>query len=241
MRKLLLAGIAAVGIAISAPAYAIDVECINCSQWAEQLLSDAKQAASYATQLQQKVIQGEQLANQIQNTVSLPLQIYSQVQNDINQVRNLANAASILTGNSGTIMSRLSNASYYANSAASLPADIGNQFTMWNQTIANANNSLGRTVATQQQQMMQYAAMQDRIQLQSQTADGALKAIQAGNQFAALQATQMNQLQTTLTAAAQAQAARDLVAHDQQAGQQQAMLNFFKENQTFNTTGGVQY
>src|SRR5664279_5003498 len=131
----------------------IPVTCLNCSTWSDQLVANAKQAAQYATQLQEQATQKLQFVNQIQNTVALPMMAWSQVQADIGQVRGLVNAASVLTGNSGTIMSRLASAQGYATTAAMTPAQISAQFQQWNQTIANASNSLGRTVGLQQAQM----------------------------------------------------------------------------------------
>jgi P-type conjugative transfer protein TrbJ len=210
----------------SPPAQAVIVECANCSQWSEQLVSDAKQAAQYATQLEQKAVQLQQYANQIQNTVALPMALWSQVQSDISTVRNLTNAASLLTGNSGSIISRLQSAQGYANQATFLPANIGNQFASWQQTLGQASNSLGRTLGVQQGQEQNYTALQAAINLHSQTAQGQMQAIQAGNELASLAATQMNQMQTTLTSMAQEQATRDIVAADRQAMQDAQFQQF---------------
>jgi hypothetical protein len=57
---------------------------------------------------------------------------------------------------------------------------------------------------------------------------------------AGLVSTQMNQLQTTMTVAAQRQAARDDVLDDRDAAQNAAKLNFLKAQQ-LPTTGGVRY
>ena len=147
-RRLLLIS-AALLVTRSGRSDAIIVECANCSSLVEQLISDAKQAAQYATQLQQKATQLQQYANMVQNTVALPQMIWSQAQADIGTVRGLVNAASVLTGNSGTIMSRLSSAQGYATTAAMTPQQITNQFNQWQQTISNASNSFGRTVGLQ--------------------------------------------------------------------------------------------
>jgi P-type conjugative transfer protein TrbJ len=219
MKRFFLASIAAVPLLLIQPerSDAVIVECANCSQFAEQLISDAKQAAQYTLQLQQKATQLQQYANQIQNTVALPMSVWASVQSDIIQVRSLANAASLLTGNSGSILTRLQSAQGYVNQASFLPQNIGSQFTMWQQTIGNANNSFARTMGVQQGQEQNYAALQAAINLHSQTATGQMQAIQAGNELASLTSTQLNQIQTTLTAAAQEQATRDVVAADRQA------------------------
>lgn len=228
MRRLLLTGIAALPFVLARPqpASALIVECANCADLVDQATEIAKQIQQYATQVLQYQNELSQYANMVQNTVALPTQLFSQVQGDIMQVRNLANAASLLTGNAGSIMSRLQSAQGYASQASFLPQNIGSQFTMWQQTIGNANNAFARTLGVQQGQEQNNAALQAAIQGHSQSATGQMQAIQAGNELAALTSTQLNQIQTTLTAAYSAQQTRDIVTADQQAAQNQALLNF---------------
>jgi P-type conjugative transfer protein TrbJ len=242
MRHLLWTGLAVVPLLLiqPPPADALIVECANCSSITEQLLSDARQAQQYVTQLQQYQTQLQQYANMVQNTVALPMSLWSQVQNDIMQVRSLTNAASLLTGSSGSILSRLQNAQGYANQASFLPQNIGSQFTMWQQTLGNASNSLGRTLGVQQGQEQNYTALQAAINQHSQTATGQMQAIQAGNELASLTSTQLNQIQTTVTAAAQEQATRDIVAADRQA-MQDAQWEQFVAAPPLATTGYPAY
>jgi P-type conjugative transfer protein TrbJ len=239
MKRILLASAAIVfsGVSLTAePARALVVECANCSSIEEQLVSDAKQAQQYLTQVSQLETQLRQYANQIQNSVALPQSIWSNVTGDINQVRSLANAASLLTGNSGSILTRLQSAQGYADQAAFLPQNIGSQFTMWQQTLANAGTSLGRTLGVQQGQESSYTALQTAIEAHSQTAAGQMQAIQAGNENLGLINTQLQQVQTTLVAVAQEVATRDAVAADRQAAQDAATLKFSRY-QPVPTTG----
>jgi P-type conjugative transfer protein TrbJ len=164
------------------------------------------------------------------------MSIWSQVQNDINQVRNLANAASLLTGNSGLILSRLQQG--YASQV--LPQNAGQEFAMWSQTMGNASNSLGRTLAVQQQQQIGYAGQQQQIALQSQTAVGQLAAIQATNETLGLISTELNQAQTTLVAASQEVATRDAIAAERQ-GIADAYTAQFLAAAPFSTTGYPRY
>lgn len=225
MKRFLLVGVAILPLLIQPyKARAVIFACANCSSIAEQLVSDAKQVQQYATQISQYQTQLQQYQNMLQNTVTLPQAIWSTVTNDIMQVRNLTNAASLLTGNSGTIMSRLQSAQGYASQATFLPQNMGSQFTMWQQTLGNASNSLGRTLGVQQGQEQNDAALQARIQLQSQSAVGQMQAIQAGNQLAGLANTQLNEIQTTLTAYAQDAATHEMVSDDELAAQNAALL-----------------
>ena len=66
-----------------------------------------------ATQLQQYQTQLQQYANMVTNTAALPQQVWGTVQSDIMQVQALSNAASLLSGNSGSMISRLQSASSF--------------------------------------------------------------------------------------------------------------------------------
>jgi P-type conjugative transfer protein TrbJ len=87
------------------------------AQWIQQTLTQiktlAQEAQSYGTQLQQYQTQLQQYANMVTNTVALPQQVWSTVQSDIMRVQALSNAASLLSGNSGTLISRLQSAQGY--------------------------------------------------------------------------------------------------------------------------------
>jgi len=102
----LLAAAASFGASIAVPARAVlpVTDELGIIQWIKQTATQAQQlqqqAQSYATQLRQ-------YANMVQNTTALPYQIWNTVQNDIMQVRNLSNAAALLSGNSGSMVNRL--------------------------------------------------------------------------------------------------------------------------------------
>src|ERR1700758_3216578 len=138
------------GIVASHPARAQwTVQCVNCSTTWTQLLEYAKQAQQLETQLQQYETQLQQYANMVTNTVAIPQQMWGTVQSDIMQVRSLSNAASLISGNAGSIVTRLQSASGYASQAANL-GNVAGQFTTWQQTIGNNVNTLGRTLGLQQ-------------------------------------------------------------------------------------------
>lgn len=237
-KRALLAAVAAVPFLFhpSQSDAQLATECVNCATIWTQLQATATQAKQLATQAEQYVVQLQSYANQIQNSVALPMQIYAQVQGDIMQVRSIANAASLLTGNAGTMMSRLQNAQGYVASAEMLPQQMGNQFTLWQTAYGNAANSLGRTLGVQQGQEQNAAALQFAIQSHASTAVGQMQVAQAGVEMAGLTNYQLQQLSTTLTAAAQEQATKDMIAADQQRMQQAAMLRF-SQYQQVSTTG----
>ncbi len=215
------------------------VTCMNCSTTWTQLLQYAKEAQSLATQLQQYQTQLQQYVNMITNTVALPQEVWGTVQSDIMRVQSLSNAASLLSGNAGSIVTRLQSASAYANQAASL-GDIAGQFTTWQQTIGNNLNTLGQTLGLQQSQQQNDAAIIQALQQHSQTAQGQMQAIQAGNELAGANAAQLAQIQATLVSTAQMQAAGMAVHADRQASEDAAMLHF-STLQPVATSGYKQY
>jgi P-type conjugative transfer protein TrbJ len=230
-RATLLAGAATLACLIGEPtrANAFIVTCANCSEAVTQL-------QSMATQIEQKLTEVAMLqnnlrmyANMVTNTAALPQSVWANVQGDIMQVRSLTNAASLLTGSSGSILQRLQSAQGYANQAANLPQNIGAQFQMYRIASADASNSLGRTLGVQQGQEQNNAALQVAIQVHSQTASGQMQAIQAGNELAALTNTQLQEIHTTLVAAAQEQATQDLISADRQAIADAYTTQFFSQ------------
>ena len=229
IRGAVLLGMAlAVVASLSAPRRAqaqTAVTCVNCSTTWTQLLQYAKEAQSLGTQLQQYQTQLQQYANMVTNTVALPQEVWGTVQSDIVQVQALSNAASLLSGNSGSMISRLQSASAYANQAAGL-GNITGQFSTWQQTIGNNLNTMGRTLGLQQSQQQSQAAIIQALQQHAQSAQGQMQAIQAGNELAGANAAQLVQIQATLTETAQMQASNTAVAADRQAMEDAAMVHF---------------
>lgn len=223
---LLAVCVLAFGMIISKPARPVIVECANCATFVDQLISNAKQAKQYLTEVATLQTTLNNYALMLRNSIALPQSIWADVQGDIAQVRNLANAASLLTGNSGTILNRLDSASGYANQAMNLPSNMGSQFTMWANTLGNSSRTLGRVAAVQQQKETQYAAMQGRINIHSQTAAGQMQAIQASNENLSLISTQLNQMQATNLAAAQEASTWHIVQADRRAFEDQALQRF---------------
>lgn len=224
----LLAGttfVALAGVATASPAQAQwAVHCVNCSTLWNQALQYGRQLQQLQTEIASRATQLQQYANMVQNTVALPMQVWSNAQGDIMQVRSLSNAASMLSGNTGGILSRLQAASAYANQAAAL-GNVAGQLTTWQQTIGNNVSTLGRTLGLQQSQQQNAAALLAQLQAHSQSAQGQMQALQAGNELASANAAQLMQIQATLSATGQMIASNDAVTADRRASEDAAMLH----------------
>jgi P-type conjugative transfer protein TrbJ len=178
--------------------------------------SYGQQAQSYATQLQQLRLQLSSYANMLQNTVNLPVQVWNQATSDLAAVRNLSNAGSLLSGNTGSMLQRLGQANAYARQAGSI-LDMGSQLTQWQQTAAQSMSSLGRVLGLQQVQSASDAQLIQQIQIHGQTAQGQVQAIQAGIEMSSVQAGQLARIQETLATTAAMNAAQATVAADRRA------------------------
>lgn len=211
----------------------------NCSTFVQQLISYAKEAGQYVTQLEQYKTQLQSYINMITNTLSLPQQIWSSVEGDIMQVQALSNAGSLLSGNSGSLIQRLQNAGAYANQVDNL-TNIGSQFTMYQTAIGNNLAQMGKALGIQQGQEQSNAALLTALQAHSQNAQGQMQAIQAGNELAHQQATQLLQIQATLSTTAQMQATKIAADADRSALEDTAMQNF-AQPPTISVTGGEKF
>lgn len=201
------------------------VVCPDCSQFFTQIVEYAKQAAQYATQLQQYQTQLQQYQNMVTNTVGLPMQAWNTVQYDIMQVRNISNAASLLSGNSGTLIQRLQSAQGYTGQLSNL-ANMPSQFTNWQQTIGNNLNTMGRTLGLQDTQRASDAQLIATLQGHSQTAAGQMQALQAANELAGANAAQLLQIRAQLAATAQMQATQYAVDADRRGLADSALAQF---------------
>ena len=221
-------------------AEAIPVFCTNCSTEWDQLMSFAKQVQQTATQLQSYVLQAQQYLNQIENTIALPMQVYSTVQGDMSQVQALANVGSIFSGNSGSILSRLNalNGLSSYGSVLNMPSTIGNQFSLWRQTIGNNLDATGKVLQLQQSQEATDAATLNMIESHSQGAVGQVQAIQASNELASANGKQLSQIEQTQLASAQMQATQIAVNADRQATEDEATAKFMTMTQQ-PTSGGM--
>jgi P-type conjugative transfer protein TrbJ len=114
--------------------------------------------------------------------------------------------------------------------------DIAGQFTTWQQTIGNNLNTLGRSLGLQQSQQQNEASILQALQQHSQSAQGQMQAIQAGNELAGANAAELAQIQATLVSTAQMQAT-GLAVQTERRASEDAALRHFATPQLIPTTG----
>ena len=242
LRKLLTATVVA-GVLLVGRADATVVYCSNCSTVWDQAMAYAKQVQQTVTQLQSYVTQTQQYLNQIENTIALPMQVWGTVQGDMYQVQSLSNVGSLFSGNSGSILTRLNSLnglSSYGSMVSSMPTNMGNQFSMWRETVGNNLTTTGKVLGLQQTQETSDANMLSTIQSHSQGAVGQVQAIQAGNELASANGKELHQINQTVIAQTQMQADQMAVDADRQSAEDAAMAQFLTTRPQ-QTTGGMRF
>jgi P-type conjugative transfer protein TrbJ len=136
------------------------------------------------------------------------------------------------------LITRLQCASSYASQAGNL-ANIPGQITGYQQTIGNNLNTMGHVLGLQQGQEADNVALLATLQQHAQSASGQMQAIEAGNELAHQQATQLLQIQATLSTTAQMQATQ-MVDANRRATEDAAMLRF-NSAPTVSTTPGTDW
>ena len=158
------------------------------------------------------------------------------------RVQALSNAASLLSGNSGSMITRLQSASAYANQVASL-GNIAGQFTRWQQTIGNNLSTMGQTLGLQQSQQQE---ARPRSCKPSATAlaiahRARCRRSRPATSWRGANAAQLAQIQATLSATAQMQATGMAVHADRRGhgGRRDAAVVNAHPNTDHRSSGGT--
>jgi P-type conjugative transfer protein TrbJ len=231
-RVFLLGGVAATTALSLRPANAfLGIDCAGpCATFWEQTLQLGQQIKSYTTQLEQLWQEVQTQINTAWSIMALPTSLVSNIMGDIGMLRGLASAASILTGNSGSIIGRLQSAGGYVGTLAMTPTMISNQFTTWGNTIGEAGANLGRLLDKTGVSDLADTAQAKTAEAQSAAAVGQLQAIQAGNEQMAIILKTGKSMNATLTGLAQEIATRDAVAADRDAVRDNATQEYLQHN-----------
>lgn len=229
-RRILIHGAFSGGllVAVDPAAYAQGVPVIDVQAVAQGIKSNLTQALQWGKQLQQAATQLQQYSLEIQNTTALPMRVWAQVSSDIMQVRSIAQGASLLSGNTGSVLSELNSAGSYANRIGNLPMMI-NQFGVYRQMAATNLSTMGRQIGLQQGQEQNDAAVIMQLQQASNSSTGQLAAIQAGNSLAVAEAQQLEEIQASLSTQSQLIATAQAEQDDRNATDDAWVKNFVSD------------
>ena len=213
IRRLALAAVSAFALTWAAPAGAIDVECLNCNTLTQSLVSYAKQLAQYFFFIDKVKTEIYTYLNLIQNSVNLPNTVFQDATADINRLTNLANGASLLSGNTGAFIGNLSAAGYPVSVLNNPAQEIINE----QNAIANAMQALGNVLNLQPSQLSNYSATFNALAQQASSSTGWQQTQQTIGHAIAATGQAIQTSQANVTTGLQAIAAYDLAQADRQA------------------------
>jgi type IV secretion system protein TrbJ len=227
-RAALLAGAAWIAPWLPLPAVPVRAELIvfDPNNYAQNLLTAARALQQINNQIQSLENEAQMLLNQARNLASLPYSALAPLQAQIQRTEQLLQQAQRIAYSAAAVNQAFATAyppSYPLSTSAQQLA-AGAQ-TRWQNALA----------ALQDAMLVQAGAVQNldttRTQIAalvaaSQSAAGALQAIQSGNQLAALQTNQLADLTAVLAALARAQSLEGARTVENQ-GQAQVQLSQF--------------
>jgi P-type conjugative transfer protein TrbJ len=138
VKKILLAGAAALALALTTPGDAQVVYCSNCSTVSQQLLDYARQFQQLTNEIQTTQNTLNTYINLVQNTVNLPSTVYRDLTADINRITSIANQANMLAGQTKLMLTNLSSTSGYP---------LGN-ISNWHQELSNESAAISGALTT---------------------------------------------------------------------------------------------
>jgi type IV secretion system protein TrbJ len=205
LRRVLLAAAAsgAIALSLAAPAQALIV--FDPTNYAQNLLTAARELQQIQNQIVQLQNQAQMLINQAHNLVNLPFSALAQLQGDITRTQTLLSEAQHITYNVGQV-------------------DLAFQTQYGATSMTSSDQQL--VARAQQRWQISIGALQDSLRIQagvvgnldgtrtqmsslvssSQGAAGALQAAQSGNQLLALVAKELADLIAVVSAQGRAEA-----------------------------------
>jgi hypothetical protein len=202
MRRIFLAGAAAVALLVTSPARAdlpvIDITAIG------KLVTELGYLDS-------------QLKNMITNTTGLGGSAFVNFTGSISQLQGIIGQASVLIGYAGTMLGNLGNPSGYAGYALPPFASWQQQLVNDDQAIANAVNSAGLAIQQQGTQLQTASASLASLETQGLSSIGRLQAQQTINDAAVSIGHAIQSEQSALTALQQVLVTAELKKADERS------------------------
>ncbi len=213
---------------IPQPAHAqLAVICPTCSSQVTQGLQLVKEAASLAQQIQMYQNMLLQYSNMLQNTATLPSMAWNNATGDIMRIQSLMNSAQMLAGNAQSFISTLSNVQGFSNQLQTLQ-QMEAQYQQWGTVTANDITQMQASIGVQETERDGDAATLAVLQEHSQSAQGQMQALQAGNEMAALGVSQTQKLQEMLAQESQLVVDQTSINDQRQAAADSALEEFLQ-------------
>lgn len=253
MRKTLLKLGMVLMLALPAPAAAI--YCSNCSNTFVQALervTSLKQLVTltnqYTEAIQQTAQQIKMVQNMIQNTASLPGSIKSQLSGQLTQLASLTSTLKTQRGEM-TALAEVFNTlfpdqSVFADLAGAGPADIAtankkyrDHWESWSNSVDEASQATFQLSGQQLQEMQDAGELESYIDSLLDSPDGQMKAIQSGNQLAAIQIQEARKMRELMATNAQSSLASQMKTEKESQMQQEWWKNATTTNGKYDDLG----
>lgn len=220
-RKVLtLAVTTALGLSATTPAFA--VSAFAGATWPEQIVQEITLVESKVTQAEQLVQQMQMVENQLKNLQQLPSNYWQNATGYLNNLVNVVSSGNALALNAQNLTQQFQQKYPGWNAGNGYLQDYNKWYQTTNAQIANtlqADGYQASNFASEQQALAQ-------VEAASQSSTGRLQAIQAGNQIAAIEATQLQKLRAIIIAENQSQSAYQKQQLQQQQAQEQAAASY---------------
>ncbi|MBI5128907.1 MAG: P-type conjugative transfer protein TrbJ [Rhodopseudomonas palustris] len=199
-RRLVLASVAALGVTLAAPRVVAQIVVFDPNNYSQNVLTAARELQQINNQIVSLQNQAQSLVNQARNLASLPYSSLQQVQQSITRTQQLLNQAQRIAYDVQQVDRAFSTTYAPASPSQSSQALITGAQERWQSSVAALQDSL-RVQAGVVGNLDTYRTQSAALVSSSQSASGALQAMQAGNQLLSLQAQQLADL--TAVAASQ--------------------------------------
>jgi P-type conjugative transfer protein TrbJ len=231
----------------AAPARALTMACVNCSNLVTQLLeqiTSVDQLATLNSQLLEDITQTiqqiemvrqnvEQYANMLQNTAQLPSNLVNELRGNFTRLANLSSTLRTQRGDMVALgqvfMNLFPEQSLFGNLAGASPAQVEQANVRyeaeWDKWAANVDQATQATFQLSGQQLADLQQDPERFQSYMDnllsTPDGQQKALMAGNQLTALQVQEARQLRELVATQAQSAMASQMKTEKESQMQQE--------------------
>ncbi|MDE2364301.1 MAG: P-type conjugative transfer protein TrbJ [Hyphomicrobiales bacterium] len=216
IRRLATASALALTIVCAAPASA-QFLVFDPSNYAQNVVTAANSLKQIANQITSLQNEAQMLINQARNLANLPYSSLQQIQQSIQKTQQLLSQAQRIAYDVQQIDRAFSTTYAPASASQSSQALVANAQARWQNSVAGLQDAM-RVQAGIVGNLDSNRTQMSALVSASQSATGALQAMQAGNQIVALQAGQLADLTAAVAAQGRAQSletAQRVAAQDQ--------------------------
>jgi len=216
LRRLATASALVLSIACAAPASA-QFLVFDPSNYAQNVVTAANSLKQIANQITSLQNEAQMLINQARNLANLPFSSLQQIQQSIQKTQQLLSQAQRIAYDVQQIDRAFSTTYAPASASQSSQALVANAQARWQNSVAGLQDAM-RVQAGIVGNLDSNRTQMSSLVSASQSATGALQAMQAGNQIVALQAGQLADLTAAVAAQGRAQSietAQRVAAQDQ--------------------------